>query len=291
MKTNTLPAKTLKLERLFNATPERLWTYWTDPKKYAGWLNPAPNLDLVIHEFDVREGGRVRFDMPQPDGNKNPQDGVFHTLKPYREIVSGDADKAFLLRVTFEPVGTQTRMTVEVTGVPPEYHAMATTGWNAGFDKLVGLLQSTPEPPNQGFTIERTFKAPPEKLWEMWTTKAGLERWFVGGGYQTKVEQIDPRVGGRYDISLTDGKETLHNHGTYTEVSPPRRLAYLWHFDIFLKPGEKPYDVPISIDFERVPGGTKMTFREGPLATPEYTEGSRQGVLANFDRLSKALGG
>lgn len=34
-------------------------------------------------------------------------------------------------------------MIVEVTGVPPEYHAMATVGWNAGFDKLAALLRAT----------------------------------------------------------------------------------------------------------------------------------------------------
>ena len=130
---------TLKLSRLFDATPERLWSHWTDPKKYAKWLNPAP-FDLVIHEFDVRVGGKVRFDMPQPDGNKNPQGGVFHVLTPYKEIVSGDPDKSFLLRVTFEPVGKQTCMSVEVTGVPAEWHGMATKGWNAGLDKLAKLL-------------------------------------------------------------------------------------------------------------------------------------------------------
>ena len=56
----------LVFERTFDATPERLWTFWTDPKKYAKWLNPA-GMDLVIHEFDIRVGGKVRFDMPQPD--------------------------------------------------------------------------------------------------------------------------------------------------------------------------------------------------------------------------------
>lgn len=68
-----------------------------------------------------------------------------------------------------------------------------------------------------------------------------------------------------------------------------RRLAYTWHFDIFLAPDEKPHDVPISVDLEPVKEGTKMTFKQGPLATAEFTEGSRQGVLANFDRLAKAL--
>ena len=129
-----------KVERLFSATPEKLWTYWTDPGKFAKWFNPAPGLDLVVHEFDARPGGRSRFDMPQPNGDKNPQDGIFHSLTPYREIVSGAPDKSFLIKVTFEPVGKKTRMAVEVTGMPPEYYEPAGKGWNAGFDKLDRLL-------------------------------------------------------------------------------------------------------------------------------------------------------
>lgn len=298
MKSKTMPQKTpvLKIERVFNATPERLWTFWTDPKKYAKWLNPAPGLDLVVHEFDVRPGGRVRFDMPQPDGNQNPQEGVFHSLEPYREIVTGSPDKSFLIKVNFVPMGkTQTRMLVEVTGVPPEYHDGATKGWNQGFDKLAKIAGGTAVPTTTAeptaFTIERTFKAPPQKVWDMWTTKKGLEKWFVPDGWTSKATQLDLRLGGGYEITMTDGQQTIRNHGTYTEITPPRRLAYIWNFDVFLAPGEKPYDVPISIEFQAVESGTKMTFTQGPLATAEFTEGSRQGVLSNFDKLAKALEG
>jgi uncharacterized protein YndB with AHSA1/START domain len=133
-------APKLRLERAFEATPNELWAAWTDPVQYAEWFNPAPGMGLVIHEFDVRPGGRVRFDMPQPDGNKNPQEGVFISLDPPRELVTGSPDKSFLVKVNFYPEGARTRMVVEVTGVPPQYHAMATVGWNAGFDKLVALL-------------------------------------------------------------------------------------------------------------------------------------------------------
>src|ERR1041385_3040578 len=101
----------LKIDRLFNATPEKLWSYWTDPKKYAKWFNPAP-IDLVIHEFDVRVGGKIRFDMPQPDGSKNAQEGVFLKLDPYKEIQSGAPDKSFLMTVQFVPAGDLTRMVV-----------------------------------------------------------------------------------------------------------------------------------------------------------------------------------
>ncbi|MHB8634567.1 MAG: SRPBCC family protein [Thermoplasmatota archaeon] len=306
-KTKTGPGQTaaaqapaLTIERVFNATPETLWAYWTDPKKYAKWFNPAP-MDLVIHEFDVKVGGRIRFDMPQPDGNANPQEGVFHVLDPPREIVSGSPDQSFLIRVQFVRMsGDLTRMVVHVTGVPAPYHQGATQGWNMGFDKLERLLGRGPALPrtdapekNQGFTIERTFKAPPERVWRLWTTKEGMASWWAPAakrmGYDLRVLKLDVRPGGEYAIEMRDDKVTLVNHGTYKSVEPNRRLTQVWNFDIFLAPGEKPYDVAISVELEPVGQGTKMTFRQGPLASFEYSEGSRQGVLANLEQMAAVL--
>ena len=97
--------KKLVLRHVFDATPEELWNTWTDPNQFRKWFNPAPGMDLIIHEYDVRVGGRVKFDMPQPNGDVNPQEGVFHVLIPYSEIVTGSPDKTFLIRVTFEKKG------------------------------------------------------------------------------------------------------------------------------------------------------------------------------------------
>ena len=138
-------APRLTLERTFDATPDRLWTYWTDPKKYAKWLSPQ-KADLVIHEFDVRVGGKVRFDMPLDDGQVNKEEGVFHVLDRPRRLVSGNADKSFLIDATFTPVdgGKRTRLTVLIDGVPAEWHAAAKEGWGAGFGKLDRLLAAEP---------------------------------------------------------------------------------------------------------------------------------------------------
>ena len=132
--------KKIILSHTFNATPRELWEAWTDPNQFSKWFNPTPGYDLIIHEYDVRIGGRVKFDMPQPNGDLNTQNGMFHVLDPYKEIVSGSPDKTFLIRTLFEKIGKKTKMTVEVTGIPPEYHAGAIQGWNAGFMKLEEVL-------------------------------------------------------------------------------------------------------------------------------------------------------
>lgn len=150
------------------------------------------------------------------------------------------------------------------------------------------------QPAGEGFTIERVFKAPPEKVWKMWTTPEGIAQWWVPSaaqmGYEMTVQKMDLRVGGQYALVIANEKHTLTNRGTYTTIQSPRQLAWTWHYDIFLGPDEKPYDVPIRVTFERTPtGGTKMTFKQGPLASPGFTKGSQQGVEQNFTYLAKAL--
>jgi uncharacterized protein YndB with AHSA1/START domain len=113
-------------------------------------------------------------------------------------------------------------------------------------------------------------------------------------GYAFRVEQLDVRVGGKYDIVMSNKEHgELHNHGVYTEVVAGKRLGQRWDFDIFLGPGEKPYPILLTVDLEPMPpeagGGTKMTFTQGPMAKPDFTEGSRQGVRSNFVKLEAAV--
>ena len=131
-----------KLERVFAATPERLWEFWTDPQKYAKWLNPG-KYDLKIIKWDLRVGGECKFIMPLDDGSERPDGGVFFVLDKAKRLVSGSPDKSFLIDVTFTPVSaTSTRVNVVVDGLPSEWQAMAREGWGRSFGKLQTLVEA-----------------------------------------------------------------------------------------------------------------------------------------------------
>lgn len=132
--------KKIILFHTFDATPKELWEAWTDPKMFAKWFNPAPGFDCIIHEYDVRIGGKIRFDMPQPNGALNTQERIFQVLDPYKEIVTESPDRTMAIRTLFEKTGNKTKMIIEVTGVPPEYQAGASEFWNGGFKKLENIL-------------------------------------------------------------------------------------------------------------------------------------------------------
>ena len=87
-------------------------------------------------------------------------------------------------------------------------------------------------------TIERTFDAPVEDVWELWTTKDGIESWWGPEGFTTTVHKIDVRVGGelQYAMTATAAAQidfmkkagmplTNEQRVTYSEVVPRRRLG------------------------------------------------------------------
>jgi len=281
---NATQAKTLRLERTFDASPVDLWSAWTDPKQYAKWFNPAPDIDLVIHEYDVRPGGRVRFDMPQPDGNRNPQEGVFHVLTPFTRIVSGSPDKSFLIDVRFEPNGKRTRMIVEVTGVPPEYHAGATQGWNAGFDKLERVLRETPRA-TKTLHIERRLDAAPERVYAAWTDAKLVAKWFSPiPSVDANVRRLDARPGGRGHVTVKppEGEEFgFHLH--YLALKPTSEIVFK------CTPTEDDADAPaVTVRFAAEGSRTRMSF-ESPDIPEAAFDDAAGGWNAFFDKLAAVV--
>ena len=160
---------------------------------------------------------------------------------------------------------------------------MQTEGTNSSVN-----TRSTEELPMlaEKMSIERTFRAPPERVWAMWTTKDGLEKWYWPEPFVAKVLRLDVRVGGRYEIA-GDGLEQA-SKGTYTEVLPRKRLGGLAY--IAIDPKVEPYDLPCSLELQAVSGGTKVILSSDVMHDPEWTNKSMQGLGSMLDKLAKVLG-
>src|SRR4051812_6269474 len=86
-------------------------------------------------------------------------------------------------------------------------------------------------------TITRTISATPERIWELWTTAAGIEQWWAPDGFTTTVQEVELSPGGDlvYTMTATQPEQVsfMQQHGmplatesrkTFTEVDPLRRL-------------------------------------------------------------------
>jgi uncharacterized protein YndB with AHSA1/START domain len=80
-------------------------------------------------------------------------------------------------------------------------------------------------------TMSRRLKAPPAAVFEALTNPQVLARWFGSGAPETKVIEIEPRVGGAYHFGFTGmGGERNDVLGVFKEVSPVERLVFSWHW-------------------------------------------------------------
>ena len=149
-------------------------------------------------------------------------------------------------------------------------------------------------------TLERTFAAPIQEVWELWTTKGGIESWWGPDGFAVKVQQIDLRPGGElvYDMTATapEQMEFLKKAGmpattvsrlTYTEVVPPRRLAYSQTADFI--PGVESYEVPTTVELEEVADGVRMVLSFTAMHDEHWTNLAVMGWESELGRLEKLL--
>jgi uncharacterized protein YndB with AHSA1/START domain len=66
----------IDVSREFDAPRELVWKAWTEPELLKQWLGPA-KYEMLIDEYDVRDGGRWRF-VHRGDEGEFGFHGVFH---------------------------------------------------------------------------------------------------------------------------------------------------------------------------------------------------------------------
>lgn len=159
-------------------------------------------------------------------------------------------------------------------------------------------LEPTHSP--DAITLERTYDAPAELVWELLSTPAGLEAWWAPDGFETRVTELDLRPGGRVRYVMTatgpDQIAFVENlgmplsnefHRTFTEVQAPTRLAYRSVIDFI--PDREPYEHLSRIDIARVGDRTKVLMTLDLLHDEAWTQEYRDHRSHELDNLEAAL--
>ncbi len=144
MTTKTTQNPSLEIKRFINAPRDRVYNAWTDPAQLKAWFGPE---NVQTHDFvaDVRVGGKYRWDLTSPEGEKMTAFGEYRELQPGRKIVftwQWDDDEAWENHVSVVTVelsdcdgGTELRLIHEQ--LPSETSRdRHTEGWNSVLDKL-----------------------------------------------------------------------------------------------------------------------------------------------------------
>jgi len=149
-------------------------------------------------------------------------------------------------------------------------------------------------------TLERFFDATVDEVWELWTTGDGVEAWWGPDGFDVKVRTLDLRPSGEMTYVMTatapDQVDFMQKAGmplatearlTFTEVDPPRRLAYN-HLADFI-PGVEPYLVATQVDLDDTGSGVRMALTIEAMHNQEWTDRALKGWENELENLAKLL--
>lgn len=141
--------RTLVIERVFKASPEKVFNAWTDPAILIRWWGPE-GFETPECEMDVRAGGSWRTTMISPKGDGHTVSGIYREISPPTRLVmtwgweqDGERGHETVIEITFEPVSSGTKMRL-VQSVFESQNArdMHSEGWNSTLNDLERILAS-----------------------------------------------------------------------------------------------------------------------------------------------------
>ena len=105
--------------------------------------------------------------------------------------------------------------------------------------------------------VSRIFRAPPARVFHLFTDPATLPYVFAPDPSSVTIEKMDFRKGGKYAIRVKqDDGSSVRFHGEYREIDPPRRVVNTFEVDMF--PGASAVETDT---FEPVGDFTRVTVR------------------------------
>lgn len=229
----------IRISRVYDAPVKMVWNAWTDPKQVAQWWGPR-GFTITTHSKDLRPGGHWAYTMHGPDGTDYENKTLYHEVEVYSRLVydhGGNDDRPPLFRVTatFAEVKGRTRMELSFTLPTPEAaeqtrEFIKKAGGDSTWDRLAEYLAEELTGA-QMFVINRSFDAPIETMFRMWTDPAHVSAWLAPTGFTMTYLRADIRPGASALWRMTNGEDiTMYGRAEYREITPPHRIVYVQSF-------------------------------------------------------------
>ena len=145
--------------------------------------------------------------------------------------------------------------------------------------------------------IERSFDAPVDLIWQMWTDAEHFKAWYGPDGATIPVAKMDVRVGGTrlvyMEMQAPGGPMQMWFSGEYREVVENQRLVYtefmsdengnvLSPSDVGMPEGH-PTTTEVRVELEDIGGRTKMVMTHAGV--PADSPGAAGWTMA-LDKLT-----
>jgi uncharacterized protein YndB with AHSA1/START domain len=178
--------------------------------------------------------------MHGPDGTDYVNKTLYHEVETCAKLVydhGGNDHQAPLFRVTalFAEKDGKThldmRMAFPTQEIAVQMHKFVRqVGGESTWDRLAEFLGKELREQDV-FIVNRSFDAPLERMFELWTDPRHFSQWLPPTGFTMEFLHADIREGGSSSYRMTNGSDvTMYGRAQYLEVRRPDRLVYTQQF-------------------------------------------------------------
>jgi uncharacterized protein YndB with AHSA1/START domain len=122
--------------------------------------------------------------------------------------------------------------------------------------------------------VERTFSAPPERIWKALTDVEEMRRWYFD------LKEFKPEVGFEFEFTVEHEGMKYHHLCKITEVIPQKKLAYTWRY--------KGHEGNSLVTFELFADGDKTRLKlthEGLETFPKTPSFARKSFMEGWTQI------
>lgn len=314
--TSTENARDIRITRLYDAPVAVVWDAWTDLAQVAQWWGPR-GFTITTHSKELRPGGTWVYTMHGPDGVDYPNYTRYHVVEPQARLVydhganAADAAPMFQVTVLFHARGERAELEITMTFPSAEIARDArvfikAAGGNSTWDRLAEYVEKQ-QSGDDIFVINRSFPAPIETMWEMFTSPTHFAAWLPPTGFTMEFKRVNIVPGGDGFYAMTNGQFTMYGRVEYQRIERPHAIEYTQCFTdadehISRHPGAPTWPekmrTAVTLTSEGVQT-TRVTIRwsvDGTATREEIAAfvaergGMTKGWTGSFDKLEDYLG-
>jgi uncharacterized protein YndB with AHSA1/START domain len=135
-------AKTITVESTVKAPVAKVWKFWTSPEHITKWNQASPDWHTPRAENDLRTGGKFFSRMEAKDGSFGFDfGGVYDEVKTH-ELISYTMGDNRKVKITFSPLGNETKITEIFEAESTNSIEMQKGGWQAILDNFKKYTES-----------------------------------------------------------------------------------------------------------------------------------------------------
>jgi uncharacterized protein YndB with AHSA1/START domain len=290
------------IERIYGAPINTVWKAITEIDQMKQWYMRD------LESFKAEVGFETKFSVRK----EFPHIWTVTEVVPGKRIAyiwrfPGKPGES-LAKFELFPEGENTRLKLTHSGLethdgrnnPDLTRKKFNCGWNEMYMELETFLAR-----DEAFVINRTFNAPRELVWQVWTDPKHLSQWWGPTGLTMAVCKVDLRPGGmfHYGMKTPDGHE-MWGKFVYKQIDPPKKLVLVVSFSDAQGGTTRhpmsatwPLEVLNTMTLAEENGRTNMTLHGIPInATPEEHQtfkaghsSMQQGFAGTMDQLAEYL--